>query len=92
MTVFWREDARNDVARIAAYIAIDNPVAARQVARELFLAGESLAVFPKRGRPGRVRGTRELVVHRPYIIVYDVDLAGNVYVIRVWHGAQYRES
>ena len=33
-----------------------------------------LELFPESGRPGRVEGTRELVVPRlPYIVVYQVD-------------------
>ncbi|MDZ5647779.1 type II toxin-antitoxin system RelE/ParE family toxin [Nitrospirillum sp. BR 11828] len=90
MSVIWREDARDDIVRITAYIAHDNPVAAGQVARALFIAGESLMDFPRRGRPGRVAGTRELVAYRPYIIVYEIDAEGDVHILRVWHGAQDR--
>jgi toxin ParE1/3/4 len=70
--VVWRTQALADVARIARYIATDNPVAAASVARELLLGGDSLALFPLRGRQGRQAGTRELVAIRPYIIVYRV--------------------
>jgi toxin ParE1/3/4 len=87
--VIWREDARDDVVRIIAYIAQDNPVAARQIGRELFLAGESLTDFPRRGRQGRVSGTRELATYRPYIIAYQID-GDEVHILRVWHGAQDR--
>ena len=48
-----------DIGRIVGYIAEDNPVAARMVAREVLLAGDSLDLFPWRGREGRVAGTRE---------------------------------
>lgn len=91
MTVIWREDARDDITRIIRYIAGENPAAARQVARELILAGDSLAVFPRRGRRGRIPGTRELVVVRPYIVVYEVTEDGSVFILRVWHGAQHRD-
>ena len=92
MNVIWREEARDDIFRIAHYIAEENPLAARQVARELFLVGESLSVFPRRGRIGRVRGTRELVIFRPYIVVYEMVAANVVHILRVWHGAQHREG
>jgi len=90
VTVTWREDATTDVLRILRNIESENPIAARLVARELFLAGNSLAVFPRRGRPGRISGTRELVPVYPYIIVYEVDDADDVIILRVWHGAQDR--
>ena len=90
MTVTWREDATTDVLRILANIQTENPMAARRVARELFLAGNSLSVFPRRGRPGRIDGTRELVPIYPYIIVYEADGGGDVTILRVWRGAQNR--
>jgi len=84
--VVWRTRALADVARIARYIATDNPVAAARVARELLIAGDSLALFPRRGRPGSQPGTRELVTIRPYIIVYRI-IGPEVIILRVWHAA-----
>ncbi len=91
MTVFWRQSASADVARIVRHIASENPIAARQVAQELLLAGDSLTLFPLRGRPGRIEATRELVIYLPYILVYRVTSQGDVMILRVWHGAQSRE-
>jgi plasmid stabilization system protein ParE len=39
------------------------------------------------GRPGREAGTRELVAHKNYILVYDVT-ADMVRVLRVLHAAR----
>lgn len=80
--------ASTDVARIVAHIAEENPIAARRLAQELFVAAAALAVFPRRGRRGLIRGTRELVTVRPYIIVYEV----NDNDAGVWHGAQSRDG
>ena len=57
MMVLWRQAAYADVARIVQHIAEENPIAARQVVRKLLLAGDSLTMFPNRGRPGGVPGT-----------------------------------
>jgi len=54
-------------------------------------AGETLAEFPNRGRPGSIPGTRELVVIHPYVLVYEIR-GEAVHILRVWHGAQNRQS
>jgi len=89
-TVVWSPEALTDVARIAAYIAADNPAAAARVARELLVAGDSLATFPCRGRRGSSPGYRELVIVRPYILVYRLLAEDTVDILRIWHAAQDR--
>lgn len=67
-------------------------MAAARIARELLLAGDSLAVFPLRGRPvPDLPGRRELLALRPYVIVYRI-LPGDetVDILRVWHALQDR--
>jgi plasmid stabilization system protein ParE len=88
MTVKWRAEAIADVVRLVNYIAQKNPVAASSMGRELLLAGDSLDIFPRRGRIGRDPTTRELVTVRPYILVYEVDDEDNVTILNVWHAAQ----
>ena len=90
MPVVWRTRTLADVGRVVRYIATDNPVAAARVGRELLLAGDSLAMFPRRGRPGRQAATRELVAVSPYLIVYRITGADIVTILRVWHSAQDR--
>jgi toxin ParE1/3/4 len=90
LPVVWRTRALADVSRIVRHIAADNPVAAKRVGREILLAGDSLVMFPYRGRPGRQAGTRELVVMPPYLIVYRVSGTEAVMILRVWHAAQDR--
>lgn len=91
MPVLWRTRALDDIARITRHVATDNPVAAARIARELLLAGNSLELFPLRGRPGRLAGTRELTAIRPYLLVYRVRGAVDVIILRIWHGAQDRQ-
>lgn len=88
MTVEWRAEALADVERIVAYIAGQNPFAARRMARALLLAGDSLTVFPRRGRQGRVAGTRELLSISRYSSVYQVENDDAVTSLRIWHAAQ----
>jgi plasmid stabilization system protein ParE len=69
----------------AAYIATDDPEAARTVVQRVLDAVYALADQPGLGRPGRVPGTRELVVRKTrYIVPYRV--SGEVVeVLRVFH-------
>lgn len=73
---------------IAEYIARDNQTAAHAVHATILRQVGQLAEHPRIGRPGRVKGTRELVVSgTPYIVAYRV--AGqDVTILRVLHGAQ----
>lgn len=66
----WLELARADLLAIVDYISDDNPDAAQRVKDDIEVKAEKLQDFPGMGRPGRVEGTRELVVWANYIIVY----------------------
>ena len=55
---------------------------------QIVLAARRLLDFPESGRPGRLAGTRELVIPRtPYIAAYAVT-ADTVRVLRILHSAQ----
>jgi toxin ParE1/3/4 len=86
MEVRWTAPAAEDLENIALYIHRENPRAAQRVTRALFDAAMSLDVFPNRGRPGRIAGTRELSP-APYIIVYRVKSEA-VEILRIYHSAQ----
>lgn len=92
MQVEWRPSALADRDAIIGYLEPLNPYAAANLLRALILAGDSLTLFPQRGRPGLALGTRELVAVWPYLIVYEVDAEADMArILRVWHGAQNRE-
>lgn len=59
----------------------------RWIAADVLRAIEDLRAFPNRGRPGRVQGTRELVLTRPFLAVYEVR-EEEVQVLRILHGAR----
>lgn len=88
MIVVWSPRAIEHLAHLRAYIARDNSKAANRIASALLEAVEHLAKLPNLGRPGRVTGTRELVVPRtPYIIAYRLR-GDRLEVIAVFHGKQ----
>lgn len=91
ISVRWLAAALADIEHITKHISEENPRAASKIAQELLLAGDSLALFPYRGRLGLASDTRELVAVWPYLIVYEVnDSANEVSILRVWHGSQDR--
>jgi len=89
--VVWTDGALRDLAQHTRYIATFNPRAAVRVADDLMKTADNLATFPHRGRPGSYRNTRELTAVWPYVIVYRIT-GQTVEIVRVWHGAQDRES
>lgn len=87
MELRWTRKALENLDQIAAYIAQDNPTRASSFMGEIKEKTELLATFPALGRPGRVPGTRELVVHENYVVPYRVK-DGTVQIIRVQHVAR----
>lgn len=88
MIIVWSPRAIEHLAHVRAYIARDNPKAANRIAGVLLHAVERLAELPNLGRPGRVAGTRELLVPgTPYVIPYRLR-GERVEVIAVFHARQ----
>jgi toxin ParE1/3/4 len=89
MTPVWSPEAIDDLAALRAYIEQDDPAAAQRVALHIVHNVQTLlAENPKMGRPGRVPGTRELVIPRtPFIVPYRLR-GGAIQVLRVFHGAR----
>lgn len=84
----WSVFAQADRDAIFDYIEIDSAEAAVTIDDRIQTQIEELTRFPEMGRPGRVEGTRELIILRtPYIVAYRI--AGNtIRILRVLHGAQ----
>ena len=88
MRLRWTTPATEDLYNIVRHIQRDNPDAAANVAEILFEGCEKLGNFPRRGRKGRIEGTRELVfTGLPYIVVYRIQ-DQNLEIVRIYHGAQ----
>ena len=85
----WRPMARQDLRGIVRYIGKDNPTRAVGFGREISGRTAPLARYPDIGRPGRLEGTRELIVHPNYIVFYRVlHETRTVQILRVKHAAQ----
>lgn len=88
MLLEWSPLAQADRNAIFDFIEADSPQAAITVDDRIREQVEGLVQFPESGRPGRVEGTRELVIHRtPYIAAYRI-VGDTVMILRVLHGAR----
>ncbi len=85
MRVRWLRKALRNLDDEASHIAADDPAAARLVAKRVLDAVAMLAQQPGLGRPGRVPGTRELIVAKTrYIVPYRVR-GKIVEILRLFH-------
>ena len=89
MNIKWSDEALEDLRSLQADIARDNPAAATKVAMVIIESVENnLPENPQMSRPGRVSGTRELVIAQTsYIDPYRVK-AGTIQILRVYQGAR----
>lgn len=87
MRLIWTLPARADRRGIYGHIEADNPRAAAEIDAIFDRRSAQLILHPLLGRPGRVPGTRELVVHSNYMLIYEVE-GEAVLILRVMHVAR----
>ena len=88
MKLEWSGLAVADRERIFDYVATDNPRAAVALDERIEQHVEVLLAFPESGRPGRVEGTRELIVSgTSYIAAYRIG-SGAIRILRILHMSQ----
>ena len=87
MIVVWTPEAEQDRADIWDYIAGDSPGAAVRMDALFSDAAARLAAHPKMGRTGKISGTRELIPHASYRLVYEID-GDTVWVLALMHTAR----
>jgi toxin ParE1/3/4 len=85
MRVEWLRTALRNLDDEATHIATDDPAAARLVVGCVLQAVAALEDQPGIGRPGRVPGTRELVVLKTRLIVPYRVRGEVVQILRVFH-------
>ncbi len=88
MKVVWTRRAIRQLVALRSHIAKGSEQNAAIVARRILEAVDLLEPQPEIGRPGRILGTRELVVPRtPYLIPYRVR-KGPIELIAIFDGHQ----
>lgn len=87
MRVFWASAAEQDRAAIIDFIAEDNPLAAIRMDELFAEAAGRLAEHPHLGKAGQISGTRELIPHESYRLVYEVQ-DDTVWVLALVHTAR----
>ena len=86
-TIRWSDEATTDLVDIIDYIEQRNALAAQNLHAAIVQSAENLPLMPYLFRPGRVPGTRELVVHPNYIVVYQVG-SDVIDILRILHSRQ----
>ena len=87
MRTCWAAAAEQDRAEILEFIARDNPQAAIDMDERFAAAVAHLAHHPHLGRTGLVPGTRELIPHESYRLVYEVQ-GDTVWILALVHTAR----
>ena len=88
VSVVWWGPSLDHLEAIRAYIEEREPRGARRVVQRILERVEALVDNPHIGRPGRVPGTRELVVtDTPFLVAYAVE-GDQVIILAVLHGAR----
>ena len=88
MKLAWTTDALADLGSLRSYIASENPKAASAVATRILDGVRLLTKTPAIGRPGRVPGTRELLIRgTPFFVSYR-PAGRTVQILRVMHFAR----
>jgi toxin ParE1/3/4 len=87
LPLHWRASARDDPASIICFIAQENPRAASNLKALVEASVLPISEHPYLFKPGRLPGTREIVVHPNYIVIYRVAI-NCIEVVNVVHARQ----
>ncbi len=85
--VRWSDEAERDLLEIHDFIAQQNPAAADRMQALFSRAVKNLQDHPLIYREGRVSGTREIVVHPNYVLIYRI-ADDAVWIVNVLHSAR----
>lgn len=87
--IVWTEHATQQLDHVHEYIALSNSEkVAAQVTMGIVASVQRLTTFPMSGRPGRISGTRELVIpNSPFVAAYSIE-DERIVILAIYHGAQ----
>lgn len=89
MRVLWTLEAEQDRDDIWDYIAGDDPLAAARMDQLFSDAAARLSEFPMLGHAGKIPGTRELIPHESYRLVYEIERNENtIWVLALVHASR----
>ncbi|WP_159567319.1 type II toxin-antitoxin system RelE/ParE family toxin [Budvicia diplopodorum] len=87
LPIKWTDEAKTDLYSLIAFIAKENPYAAESLLHRLEESVLPAAEHPYMFRSGKILGTREIIAHPNYIVVYQV-VADRISVLNVVHSRQ----
>jgi addiction module RelE/StbE family toxin len=88
LRIRWTRRASEQLEAAFDFVSEENVSAAEKQGKIIERAVEQLTDFPEMGRPGRVYGTRELVIQStPYIAAYRLN-GSIVEILALLHGAR----
>lgn len=87
--VIWTEPAYNDLAEIVEYISHDSESYASVVAKGIYEAGESLSIFPLRGRivPEFDREDFRELFYQSYRVIYKIE-SERIAILAIIHSSR----
>ncbi len=88
MRIFWTPEAQQDRIEIWNYIAADNPRAAAKIDELFSEAVSNLVQYPMLGQLGKITGTRELIPHDSYRLVYEI-VGETIWILALVHTARH---
>ncbi len=87
MRIVWTPEAQQDRSDVWDYITADSPSAAARMDELFSDAAARLAQHPMLGRPGKIPGTRELIPHESYRLVYEIE-GETLWILTLLHTAR----
>lgn len=87
MKVIWTPEALQNRVDIFDFIVADNPVVAARMDELFSSAAARLIDYPKLGKLGKISGTRELIPHESYRLVYEIERQ-TVWILALVHTAR----